>query len=219
METRAQAAKKRRERQRESEGGFRPPDVSWKAAPEYTNRAPEMDSLVETSPESKRLRKSSVDANGFTVLPDAAIHRIFDFLERSCSDASKRSRFILDTMKDQTFDMPPMMRRFPRSHHSRLGAHTFERAALSQSCRRFNRYYRDHYVSKLSSPIRFGNVTYILIHFPRLVTLERCALLEGRPVGYSNELYHRIRNINLKAQVEGQVPGILSDLAAPFSKV
>mmetsp|Transcript_7379 Transcript_7379/g.18106 ORF Transcript_7379/g.18106 Transcript_7379/m.18106 type:complete len:114 (-) Transcript_7379:896-1237(-) len=105
-----------------------------------------MDAVTNEGPDPKRARLASACINDLlTALPDAAIHRVFDFLTE-------------------------VSRKFGSNDP---GVANDFRAALARTCRRLNRFYRHQYVTVYSREVDFAKEGNILEYFPRLDTIRR----------------------------------------------
>mmetsp|Transcript_21387 Transcript_21387/g.52639 ORF Transcript_21387/g.52639 Transcript_21387/m.52639 type:complete len:403 (-) Transcript_21387:36-1244(-) len=124
-------------------------------------------------PEPKRVRLAPACGDDLlTALPDAAIHRVYDFL----TEVSWQSYSNNDP-----------------------GACNDFRAALSLTCRGLNRYYRLQYVTAYSGQVDFARAGKFLKYFPRLAIIE-CYYRKGRTVRSQIPSYHHLLDLTISVK-------------------
>ena len=119
----------------------------------------------EDSPEPKRARLAAAQSTVamFALLPDAAIHRVFDFLEPPDVDpVDPRNVLAIEGAGGRLHPAELVPRIIPR------GAPNGWRESLSLTCLRLRRYFRCEYVIIWCSPSKLSNVGNILGRFPRV---------------------------------------------------
>mmetsp|Transcript_4243 Transcript_4243/g.10469 ORF Transcript_4243/g.10469 Transcript_4243/m.10469 type:complete len:404 (-) Transcript_4243:566-1777(-) len=156
-----------------------------------------MDAPIRDSPAPKRARTAANNSEcALTALPDTAIHRIFDF-----------SGFEGDP--DNLY--PP----------SPCGSHDLPRTTLSHTCRRFQKYYRNCYVTSedRNDNLDFADFAFLLVRYPRLTVFGPSVITE-RLIETGHESYHRVTEVYLMLDGEARSDSLLQlSLFCPGLKI